>query len=293
MSAITSIRTPVERRLASGLAYAEWTGDGPPILALHGATSTRHFWSRLAGAAAGRRVIAPDLRGRGASMDMGEPYGLHQHVADLVGLLDELELRDVALVGHSLGAFVAPLLAQRSGGRIMSIVLVDGGIEVALPFFMTPALVRAIFRRQARRLARPVARDALIQRADWQAMLGAHPDELLEVRGWLEASAVATNGGVVAAVVPEALPTDSASCFFDAEVRAAARRPAAPTRLLYAQWGRGDRKRPFYAAPHVDSVVSRTPNLRAELVHGTNHVTILFAPELVRAVAGIGTQASS
>ena len=73
------------------LFVARW-GSGPPVLAVHGITGSHAAWpwvaDRLAGAVS---LIAPDLRGRGASNGLPGPFGMAAHAADLVAVLDHLE----------------------------------------------------------------------------------------------------------------------------------------------------------------------------------------------------------
>ena len=101
--------------------------NAPDAPAIHGITANHRCWPLLADHLPGVRIIAPDLRGRGRSRDLGGPYGLEQHARDLVAVLDHLELESVAVVAHSMGAFVAVLLAARFPDRVSSLTLVDGG----------------------------------------------------------------------------------------------------------------------------------------------------------------------
>ena len=107
--------------------------DAPAVLAIHGITANHRCWPLLADHLPGARLIAPDLRGRGRSRDLGGPYGLEQHARDLVAVLDHLGLESVAVVAHSMGAFVAVLLAARFPDRVSSLTLVDGGLPLDPP----------------------------------------------------------------------------------------------------------------------------------------------------------------
>ncbi|HZQ49111.1 MAG TPA: alpha/beta hydrolase [Candidatus Dormibacteraeota bacterium] len=277
---------PAQSRLRSGLNVAEWPGDGPPILALHGNTSTHQSWSRLAAGFPGRRIVAPDLRGRGGSMDIGGPYGLAQHARDAVSLMDELDLRDVLLVGHSLGAFIAPLVATDAAGRVTRMVLLDGGPPVKLPFFFVKRVVRMAFQRQAREVAEPFESVDALLNGQWGAMLRDHPEELAEIRTWLDASVVGPEGEKRLPVDPAAIPVDGLSTFFDSDVREAATHLGAPAHLLYATWGAKDGARPFYTPARAAELERRVAGLTTTHVEGSNHLTLLFRPEVAQAVAG-------
>ena len=277
---------PDQRRLSTGMNVAVWPGDGPPILALHGLTSTHHTWGKLASDLSARNVIAPDLRGRGASMQMGAPYGLPNHARDIVALVDEMGLRDIVLVGHSMGAFLAPMVAARMQARVARMVLLDGGPPVGLPFYLIRPLVRMAFARQAREVGEPFGSVEEALDGPAGAAVSGRPDVREVVAGWLEESAVPIEGGRAAAVDTAAMPVDGVSNFFDREVREAARNLACPAGLLYAEWGARDGARPFYTPRSAAELERKIAKLGTRQVTGTNHLTLLFAPEVPLAVAG-------
>lgn len=118
------------------LAVGVWNDDRagvPAVLAIHGITANHRCWPFVAEHLPGVRLIAPDLRGRGHSNALGGPFGLEQHVNDMIAVLDRLNEPRVAVVAHSMGAFVAVLLAARYPERVASLTLVDGGLPLELP----------------------------------------------------------------------------------------------------------------------------------------------------------------
>jgi len=267
------------------LNVAEWPGDGPPILALHGLTSTHHTWSKLAADLPDRRLIAPDLRGRGGSMDVGGPYGLPVHARDAVRLMEERDLSDIVLVGHSMGAFTAPLAAKLGGGRVARMVLLDGGPPVSLPFFFIRPVVRKVFERQALEVSVPFESVGELVSGKYGAPTRNHPEARAAVTAWLEASAEdGPDGDRVAPIVPDSVAVDGVSTFFDPAVRAAAQNLACPAHLLYATWGAHDGARPFYTPKVAAQRQESIANLSCTRVEGVNHVTLLFAPEVTQAV---------
>jgi pimeloyl-ACP methyl ester carboxylesterase len=68
-----------------------------------------------------------DLRGRGLSDKPATGYSVDIHARDILGLLDHLGLKQVALMGHSLGAFISLVFAARNPERVDHLILVDGG----------------------------------------------------------------------------------------------------------------------------------------------------------------------
>lgn len=83
-------------------------------------------------------LIAPDLRGRGASCNLPAPFGLAAHVEDLVAALDFSGVVRAVVAGHSMGAYLAARLAAAHPERAGAVVLVDGGLPLPLPEGIEP-----------------------------------------------------------------------------------------------------------------------------------------------------------
>ena len=90
--------TPIE-------LYYEDQGTGRPVLLIHGYPLDGHSWERQTREllAAGHRVITYDRRGFGRSSKVGSGYDYDTFAADLNVLMETLDLRDVVLVGFSMG----------------------------------------------------------------------------------------------------------------------------------------------------------------------------------------------
>jgi len=160
---------------AGKLAVARWhgSGDGTPLLMVHGISASHLAWARVVNAPglAGHDIIAPDLRGRGASSALPGPYGLLQHVDDLCAVLEALALPKVCFVGHSMGAYIGAHFATREAQRLASLVLVDGGVALPLPDGLAPAtLLEKILGPALARLSREFE-----SRAAYRAFWRAHP----------------------------------------------------------------------------------------------------------------------
>lgn len=102
-------------------------GAGRPTLLLHGIPLSLVTWRRTIGPlAAGREVIAVDLRGYGESdKPAGADYSPAGQAAVLGALLDALELSDVDIVGSSYGCAVALTLAATAPARVGRLVLIN------------------------------------------------------------------------------------------------------------------------------------------------------------------------
>ncbi len=104
-------------------------------LLVHGLTGRAEAFRALAEGLeaeglAGWRLLAVDLRGRGATGRMEGKAGIPTHAADLAALMEREGLEKVAFVGHSLGAMIGVYLAANYPGRVYKLVLIDGGSEV-------------------------------------------------------------------------------------------------------------------------------------------------------------------
>lgn len=106
--------------------YYEDVGEGPPVVFLHGAGGNHLvWWQQLAAFSDGYRCIAPDQRMFGFSEDVPDGPGVEGFVDDLVGLLDRLEIEDVALVSQSMGGWTAAGFASEHPERVAAMVLAD------------------------------------------------------------------------------------------------------------------------------------------------------------------------
>lgn len=116
------------------MRWWEWgPEDGAPVICVHGLTRSGRDFDALAEvlAAEGRRVICPDLPGRGASDWLPDPklYQPTTYIAALTHLLARLD-RPVDWVGTSLGGICGMALAATRGNPIRRLVLNDVGIFV-------------------------------------------------------------------------------------------------------------------------------------------------------------------
>jgi len=109
----------------------EWPGSEPAAVFLHGLTGVAEVWGPTVEAlGSGRpRCIAIDQRGHGQSAKPPSGYGIASYVADAVDLCRILGLDRPHLVGHSMGARVAIVLAARHPAAIRSVAIVDIGPE--------------------------------------------------------------------------------------------------------------------------------------------------------------------
>lgn len=102
--------------------------DAPPVVLLHGLGDSAADWDPvLDGLAARWRVFAVDLRGHGDSDRPGD-YSFTLMRDDVLAFLDTAGRDRVALIGHSMGAVVAVLVAQAAPQRVSRLVLEDATV---------------------------------------------------------------------------------------------------------------------------------------------------------------------
>lgn len=107
------------------LAFVE-AGTGVPVVLHPGLGYASWTWHRLLPLlATRRRAIAPDPRGTGRSDKPGGPYTIAQMAEDLAGLLEALRAVPAHVVGHSMGGYVAQVLALRRPDLVRSLVLMS------------------------------------------------------------------------------------------------------------------------------------------------------------------------
>jgi non-heme chloroperoxidase len=107
--------------------YYEDHGAGAPVVLIHGWPLSGAAWEKQTAAllAAGHRVVTYDRRGFGRSSKTGVGYNYDTFAADLDAVLTALDLRDVSLVGHSMGTGeITRYMGMRGTGRLRRVALI-------------------------------------------------------------------------------------------------------------------------------------------------------------------------
>ncbi|MDX1449153.1 MAG: alpha/beta hydrolase [Acidimicrobiia bacterium] len=100
-------------------------GEGPPLLLIHGLGGSAGNWARVADPLARHaRVVALDLPGHGRS-GPAPVYTLDHHVDVVRSAIGHLGWRDVSLMGNSMGALIAMLVAGRHSELVRSLILLS------------------------------------------------------------------------------------------------------------------------------------------------------------------------
>jgi pimeloyl-ACP methyl ester carboxylesterase len=119
-----------EVQLSHGRTQFIDAGSGPPVILLHGVgfTSGGDSWWPIVGPLSTRlRVLAPDFMGWGLSDRFDREYSFAYLVDFVREFQDALGLERSHVVGHSMGGWIATLLAYESPQRIDKLVLVAAG----------------------------------------------------------------------------------------------------------------------------------------------------------------------
>lgn len=101
--------------------------DGAVVMFSNSLISNYTMWDDQLEAitSAGYRMLRYDTRGHGGTDAPDIPYSIAMFAADVVGLLDALDIARVHFVGLSMGGFIAQLLAANYSDRILSLALCD------------------------------------------------------------------------------------------------------------------------------------------------------------------------
>jgi pimeloyl-ACP methyl ester carboxylesterase len=171
-------------------------GEGPAVLLLHGFPDSANLWRHQIATLkdAGFRVVAPDLRGFGAS---GKPvevdaYRVGHSVSDLTNVLDALEIETAHVVGHDWGAGVAWAFALMAPHRLGKLAVLSVGHPAKFA-------ARAVEQREKSwymLLFQFAEAEEILRRNDWALLrewMASHPEldaaiERLERPGALTAS---------------------------------------------------------------------------------------------------------
>ena len=245
----------------------------PPIFFVHGFACSHEDWQpQLDFFSQTNEVVACDLRGHGRTPGRPQECSIEHYGGDVAALVNNLELRNVVLVGHSMGCRVVLEAARLVPRRVSRIVLVDGSrlatsdpdaaesaARAAVAKSGYPAFAEALFRQM---FFKPSAEaDAIVARAvQTSAAFGA---ELWQRMARWDAGAM---DAALAALRVPVLAIQSTTR--NAQLQRTALKP-------------GD------TSPWLD-FLKKFPNVKTEIVADTGHFTQLEAPQQVnRLIEGL------
>jgi pimeloyl-ACP methyl ester carboxylesterase len=270
----------------AGLPVTEWSGSGmssTTVFGLPGLGSSATVWAHLADTRPDARVISVDLRGRGDGQGLAGPTGLRAHARDVARVIEDLDLDDVVLIGHSMGAYLAPLVAEESPSRVVKLVLVDGGIRPKLPFFMGPRMTRFAFSKEMGGLNRDWPNvEAFAKKGKVHRMVASRPDLEPLVLKMLADELGGIPGALHPRVDVERCVADAVDAFWGDDVEGAVENLKVPADVFLAEHAKKERDRPFISDAAVAPWLAKQPLLNVRRLPG-NHVTVLFDPTVAAA----------
>ena len=275
------------------LLVARWdAGPGAPVvLAPHGITASHLSWPLVAAALAGEvTLVAPDLRGRGASADLPGPYGMAAHADDLAAILDHLGLERAVIAGHSMGAFVATTTAVRHADRVQSLVLIDGGVPLPLPpGLAVDQILAAVVGPAIDRLSMTFE-----SRASYHDFWKAHP-AFADEGAWNEVAEAYVDYDLTgnepelrSRVSAEAVRADATDTLVDDTATTALERLTCPVTLVWAPRGLLNQTPGLYTSEVVADLHRRFGDRFDDvLVDDVNHYTLTLVPRGAAEVAAV------
>jgi pimeloyl-ACP methyl ester carboxylesterase len=269
---------PLDVPVSGGtLRVAAWSGTGAPVLAIHGITSSSRSWPFLA-EALDQPVFAPDLRGRGRSNRLPGPTGIAQHAEDCAAVVEATGGVPLVVVGHSMGGFVATVLAARRPDLVRGLVLVDGGLP--FPAADEEATLTGL-QPIKERLLTSYTREGY---RDW---FHAHPafarDWTPETEEYADYDLPDTPGRP--SVDAEVVEYDQIDMVQGTAFADAVDKPMPPRIFLHASRGFADDPPGLYPQPTVDEYAARWPDVDIRHVPDVNHYTIVLSRRGAAAIA--------
>jgi len=252
-----------ERYTVNGVdVVVAMAGDGPPLLFFHGAGTLTGF-DALLPLAERFRLIAPYHPGYGPSADDTTVDSIHDYLLHYLDLLDQLELDEFTLAGHSMGGLLAAWLAIEQTARVRRLVLVSP-LGLRVPEHPTVDIF-------------------------------ALPDE--ELLSYVAVDMSVFDGKVPMPPTPEFLAeryresTSTARMFwnrnYDVKLPRWLHRLTMPTLLL---WGELDRLIPSAQASRWAELV---PNAEVKILPGVGHLPLEETPDGIAAIVDFAAEASA
>jgi len=248
-------------KLPSGVTLQYVTqgrADGQPVVLLHGiGDSWRSFELLLSHLPDSYRAFAISMRGHGWSDAPATGYLLRDYAADIAAFMEQLNLRNVTLVGHSLGSFVAQAVAVEDRGRVAKLVLIGSG-----PGGLSSPAARSEAQQMFRGVGASV--DPAFAR-DFQASTVAGPIPAAFMERMYEQ---------IVRAAPH-MWAATAEGIYNPELASALTRVKAPALLI---WGDQDS---MLARAEQDGLLARLPNARLVVLEGRSHAPHWEDPQRV------------
>lgn len=251
---------------------------GHPVLLIHGITSSNRAWQWMAQGLIERGLspYAVDLRGRGDSSVLPEPFGQKAHGEDLIAVMDYLGFDSMDVIGHSSGAFVGVALLGIAPARVNKLVLIDGGIQFPLPegvtieqvigYVLGPAFARLAMTYESKQAYRDYWKVQPAFERGWSTGLDEYVD--YDLRGIAPIMKSSVN--------PQSVRDDTAENFraFDLN-QETLKNLRSEVLLIRAERGLQNEETALYPLPILTAELTKFPKIRLETVADTNHYDLV------------------
>lgn len=261
-------------------------GDVPTALAIHGVTSSHLAWPFLVKQLPGIRVIAPDLRGRGASNDLVGSAGMAAHAMDMIAVLDHFGVSAVPVIGHSMGGFVAVVLAHLHPGRVQQLVLIDGGLPLDVPAGVEPEqLVSIILGPTADRLSKRWTSLEEYTEVFWRNHPAFEADWSDDLERYIAYDLVPDCDGLRPATSYQTTVEDTIDLNLGTELIDAVTALSHPTLFITVPRGLQNEQPGLYPTAHRENLLAAHPDIRHLHLDGLNHYTVVMSERGALALA--------
>jgi pimeloyl-ACP methyl ester carboxylesterase len=248
------------------------------VLLIHGVTSSHLAWPFLVDRLPGVRLIAPDLRGRGASHAVEGPAGMFAHADDMAAVLDAFDVAETTVVGHSMGAFVTVVLAHRHPERVSRMVLIDGGLPLDVPAGVSPEqLVPMILGPVAERLSQRWPSVDAYMDDFWRGHPAFADDWSTQLEEYIAYDLVPDGDALRSATSYRIMAEDTADMNLGTTLPDALAALSKPTLFITVPRGLQNETPGLYAPAHLQALLEAFPQVRHVALDDLNHYTVVMS----------------
>ncbi len=257
-----------------------WYGPEHPeavAVGIHGITASSRSYAAVAQNLPPEvALLAVDLRGRGRSAGLPGPYGMRNHAADVVRVLDHFGLDRAVMAGHSMGAYVAAVFAEAFADRVQRVVLIDGGFRLPAPPGLSPdEVIEAVIGPALARLSMTFASvDDYFDFWRQHPAIGPYWSDALEV--YFSYDLAGRPPQLHSRVNEEAVRCDGRELVVDETVASAVERVRRPMHLLRVDRGLMDEPGGLVPDDLAHRLAATNPHVRVTTIEGLNHYTLMM-----------------
>ena len=106
--------------------FYEISGNGPAVVLLHGFLESTSMWAPIIEEFKHKRtIISIDLPGHGQSGVISDTHSMEAMATVVLGILQEHDFESVAVIGHSMGGYVALAMAEKHPNLVSKLILLN------------------------------------------------------------------------------------------------------------------------------------------------------------------------